>query len=96
MYIGIISLSFLSSLCRFSSFSILVKGQGVEKSFSYFVKSLKINFSRIQSIRFVKLEDKKGALVSRLLQYALVNQVLGIPFDDIVIRRTPEGKPFLV
>ncbi|KAL2249322.1 L-aminoadipate-semialdehyde dehydrogenase-phosphopantetheinyl transferase-like [Sesamum indicum] len=46
--------------------------------------------------RFVKLEDRKRALVSRLLQYALVHQVLGITFDDIVIRRTPEGKPFLV
>ncbi|KAL3649933.1 hypothetical protein CASFOL_006336 [Castilleja foliolosa] len=46
--------------------------------------------------RFVGLEDRKRALVSRLLQYALVHQVLGIPFDDIIIRRTPEGKPFLV
>ncbi|KAH6829652.1 hypothetical protein C2S53_011431 [Perilla frutescens var. hirtella] len=46
--------------------------------------------------RFVKLEDRKRALVSRLLQYALVHQVLGIPFDEIIIRRTPEGKPFLV
>ncbi|GFP88828.1 l-aminoadipate-semialdehyde dehydrogenase-phosphopantetheinyl transferase [Phtheirospermum japonicum] len=46
--------------------------------------------------RFVKLEDRIRALVSRLLQYALVHQVLDIPFDDIIIRRTPEGKPFLV
>ncbi|KAL2525988.1 Alpha-aminoadipic semialdehyde dehydrogenase-phosphopantetheinyl transferase [Abeliophyllum distichum] len=46
--------------------------------------------------RFVKMEDRKRALVSRLLQYALVHQVLGIPFDEIIIRRTPEGKPYLV
>ncbi|PIM99831.1 Holo-[acyl-carrier-protein] synthase [Handroanthus impetiginosus] len=46
--------------------------------------------------RFVKLEDRKRALVSRLLQCALVHQVLGIPFDEIIIQRTPEGKPFLV
>lgn len=46
--------------------------------------------------RFVKLEDKKRALVSRLLQYALVHQILGIPFDEIIIRRTVEGKPYLV
>ncbi|CAA2973702.1 L-aminoadipate-semialdehyde dehydrogenase-phosphopantetheinyl transferase-like isoform X1 [Olea europaea subsp. europaea] len=46
--------------------------------------------------RFVELEDQKRALVSRLLQYALVHQVLGIPFDEIIIRRTPEGKPYLV
>ncbi|XP_075495338.1 uncharacterized protein LOC142532777 [Primulina tabacum] len=46
--------------------------------------------------RFVKLEDKKRALVSRLLQYALVHQILGIPFDEIIILRTVEGKPYLV
>ncbi|XP_051116423.1 uncharacterized protein LOC127241424 [Andrographis paniculata] len=46
--------------------------------------------------RFLKFEDRKRAIVSRLLQYALVNRVLGIPFDQIVIERTPEGKPFLV
>ncbi|KAL1542283.1 L-aminoadipate-semialdehyde dehydrogenase-phosphopantetheinyl transferase-like [Salvia divinorum] len=46
--------------------------------------------------RFVKFEDRKRALVSRLLQYALVHQVMGIPFDEIIIKRTPEGKPFLV
>ncbi|KAL3520890.1 hypothetical protein ACH5RR_019039 [Cinchona calisaya] len=44
---------------------------------------------------FVKMEDRKRALVSRLLQYALVHQVLGIPFDEIIIRRTDEGKPYL-
>ncbi|KAI7747601.1 hypothetical protein M8C21_019117 [Ambrosia artemisiifolia] len=45
--------------------------------------------------RFIKIEDRKRALVSRLLQYALVHQVTGIPFDEIVINRTPEGKPYL-
>ena len=46
--------------------------------------------------RFVRMEDRKRALVSRLLQYALVHEVLGIPFDEIVINRTLEGKPYLV
>lgn len=46
--------------------------------------------------RYVKLEDRKRALVSRLLQYALVHQVLGIPFEEITINRTIEGKPYLV
>ncbi|KAG8390782.1 hypothetical protein BUALT_Bualt01G0119200 [Buddleja alternifolia] len=46
--------------------------------------------------RYVKLDDRKRAVVSRLLQYGVVHQVLGIPFDEIIIRRTPEGKPFLV
>lgn len=45
--------------------------------------------------RYVKSEDRKRAIVSRLLQYALVNQVLGIPFDEILINRTVEGKPYL-
>ncbi|PON33074.1 4'-phosphopantetheinyl transferase superfamily [Parasponia andersonii] len=45
--------------------------------------------------RFVRMEDRKRALVSRLLQYALVHEVLGIPYDEIVIKRTPEGKPYL-
>lgn len=46
--------------------------------------------------RFVRLEDRKRALVSRLLQYALVHEVLGIPNNEIVIKRTLEGKPYLV
>eukprot|EP00252_Welwitschia_mirabilis_P022938 TRINITY_DN6360_c0_g1_i1.p1 TRINITY_DN6360_c0_g1~~TRINITY_DN6360_c0_g1_i1.p1 ORF type:complete len:316 (-),score=51.02 TRINITY_DN6360_c0_g1_i1:215-1162(-) len=46
--------------------------------------------------RFLQFKDKKRALVSRLLQYLLVDVVLGIPFNDIFIRRTKEGKPYLV
>ncbi|XP_049379687.1 iron-sulfur assembly protein IscA-like 3, mitochondrial [Solanum stenotomum] len=42
------------------------------------------------------MEDRKRALVSRLLQYALIHQVLGIPYNKIVIRRTAEGKPYLL
>ncbi|XWS09283.1 hypothetical protein CRYUN_Cryun40dG0072500 [Craigia yunnanensis] len=45
--------------------------------------------------RFLKMDDRKRALISLLLQYALVHEVLGIPYQDIVIKRTPEGKPFL-
>ncbi|KAF3327230.1 L-aminoadipate-semialdehyde dehydrogenase-phosphopantetheinyl transferase-like isoform X1 [Carex littledalei] len=48
-----------------------------------------------QVTRFVKLEDRKRALVSRLLQYSLVTDVLGIPFDKISILHTTEGKPYL-
>ncbi|XP_031373673.1 L-aminoadipate-semialdehyde dehydrogenase-phosphopantetheinyl transferase-like isoform X2 [Punica granatum] len=46
-------------------------------------------------LRFVRIEDRKRALVSRLLQYALVHEVLGIPFEQITIRRSLEGKPYL-
>nr|GFC72690.1 L-aminoadipate-semialdehyde dehydrogenase-phosphopantetheinyl transferase-like isoform X2 [Tanacetum cinerariifolium] len=45
--------------------------------------------------RYVRIEDRKRALVSRLLQYALVHHVLDIPFAEILIKRTPEGKPYL-
>lgn len=45
--------------------------------------------------RFVKLEDQKRTLVSRLLQFTLVHEVLQIPLGEIVIKRTLEGKPFL-
>ncbi|KAF7148425.1 hypothetical protein RHSIM_Rhsim03G0098000 [Rhododendron simsii] len=44
---------------------------------------------------YVKLEDRKRAIVSRLLQYSLVHEVLGIPFNEIIIKRTLEGKPYL-
>ncbi|XP_058205684.1 uncharacterized protein LOC131319460 isoform X1 [Rhododendron vialii] len=44
---------------------------------------------------YVKLEDQKRAIVSRLLQYSLVHEVLGIPFNEIIIKRTLEGKPYL-
>ncbi|XP_040995027.1 L-aminoadipate-semialdehyde dehydrogenase-phosphopantetheinyl transferase-like [Juglans microcarpa x Juglans regia] len=45
--------------------------------------------------RFIRMEDRKRALVSRFLQYALVHELLGIPFDEITINRTVEGKPYL-
>ncbi|XP_074312400.1 uncharacterized protein LOC141647926 isoform X2 [Silene latifolia] len=69
-------------------------------------KASALDFSRAISIlpshehssitRYVKVEDRKRALVSRLLQYALVHQVLGIPFDEIIIRRTVQGKPYVI
>ncbi|XP_010904699.1 uncharacterized protein [Elaeis guineensis] len=45
--------------------------------------------------RFIRFEDRKRALVSRLLQYTLVHEVLGIPFGKIILDRTIEGKPYL-
>lgn len=44
---------------------------------------------------FVKFEDRKRALVSRMLQYMLAQTVLNIPYSEIVIKRTKEGKPYL-
>ncbi|KAF0907257.1 hypothetical protein E2562_015760 [Oryza meyeriana var. granulata] len=45
--------------------------------------------------RFVREDDRKRALVSRLLQYSLVRHALGIPLHQIRIHRTLEGKPYL-
>ncbi|XP_050209440.1 uncharacterized protein LOC126660138 [Mercurialis annua] len=45
--------------------------------------------------RFVKMDDRKRALMSRLLQYALIHEVLGIPYHEILIKQTGEGKPYL-
>ncbi|KAG9454960.1 hypothetical protein H6P81_007864 [Aristolochia fimbriata] len=45
--------------------------------------------------RFIKFEDRKRALVSRLLQYVVVHEVLGLPLGEIIINRTVEGKPYL-
>ncbi|KAJ3681036.1 hypothetical protein LUZ60_015525 [Juncus effusus] len=60
-----------------------------------FLLSVLPSHERSQIIRFAKLEDKKRALVSRLLQFTLVHQVLNISFDKINIPRTLEGKPYL-
>ncbi|XP_078435132.1 uncharacterized protein LOC144706106 isoform X2 [Wolffia australiana] len=38
---------------------------------------------------------RKRALASRLLQYALVQEIFGISFSEISIKRTMEGKPYL-
>ncbi|XP_024541458.1 L-aminoadipate-semialdehyde dehydrogenase-phosphopantetheinyl transferase [Selaginella moellendorffii] len=46
-------------------------------------------------LRFVRIEDRKMGILSRLLQRKLVNSVLGIPYKEIIIHRTPQGKPFL-
>uniref|UniRef100_A0A0E0MC66 non-specific serine/threonine protein kinase n=1 Tax=Oryza punctata TaxID=4537 RepID=A0A0E0MC66_ORYPU len=45
--------------------------------------------------RFVREDDRKRALVSRLLQYSLVHHALGIPLHQIRINRTLEGKSCL-
>lgn len=45
--------------------------------------------------RFVKFEDRKRSLVSRLMQYMLVHTLFKIPYNEIVILRTKEGKPYV-
>ncbi|KAG6542803.1 hypothetical protein Mapa_015707 [Marchantia paleacea] len=65
-----------------------------EAQFSGFVGLLPIA-ERPLVLRYVKFEDKKKALVSRLLQRKLVHSLLDIEYCDIVIERTREGKPYL-
>ena len=45
--------------------------------------------------KFKFLEDRKRALVSRLLQRHAASVVLGIPHDAIVIKRTKGRKPYV-
>lgn len=45
--------------------------------------------------RFLREEDKKRALLSRLLQRHCTSTVLGVPWGDIVIKRTKGQKPFV-
>ena len=47
------------------------------------------------NVRFIRLDDRKRALVSRLLQYGLVHEIFDIPYSEINIKRTIEGKPYL-
>ena len=61
----------------------------------YFEESMTFSMY-YQTRRFVKMEDRKKTLVSRLLQYAIVHEVVGIPYEEIIIKRTLEGKPYLV
>lgn len=42
------------------------------------------------------VQDQKRALISRLLQLFAVHSLLQIPYEEIVIPRTKEGKPYLV
>lgn len=52
--------------------------------------------STFLTYRYIKFEDRKRALVSRLLQRKLVHSLLKVAYEDIVIERTREGKPYLV
>ncbi|GLD95572.1 hypothetical protein PINS_up004249 [Pythium insidiosum] len=47
-----------------------------------------------QVTRFVFAKDQRLALASRLLQRALIQELFAIPWDEISIARTPEGKPY--
>eukprot|EP00899_Mesostigma_viride_P019490 jgi/Mesvir1/27542/Mv07300-RA.1 len=46
-------------------------------------------------MRFRREEDRKRAIVSRLLQRHVINSVLNVPYADISIARTLQGKPYL-
>eukprot|EP00742_Colponemidia_sp_Colp-10_P009926 GILJ01010864.1.p1 GENE.GILJ01010864.1~~GILJ01010864.1.p1 ORF type:complete len:326 (+),score=46.48 GILJ01010864.1:34-978(+) len=45
-------------------------------------------------LRFLRMEDRKRAFCSRLMQRLLICQVFGLKWTDIVFKRTKEDKPF--
>ena len=50
---------------------------------------------RARTLRMRQPEDRKRALVSRLLQRRAAAALTGLPSDKVVIKRTKGGKPFL-
>eukprot|EP00794_Sanderia_malayensis_P007176 gene7176-7982_t len=46
--------------------------------------------------QFVFKNDAKLALVGRLLIRSCINEILGIPWQDIVLKRSEKSKPYLV
>ncbi|KAI9118743.1 hypothetical protein K1719_010188 [Acacia pycnantha] len=60
-----------------------------------FALSLLPSYDHSSITRFIKMEDRKRALVSRMLQYALVHDVMDVPYGELMIKRTLEGKPYL-
>ncbi|KAL3694228.1 hypothetical protein R1sor_007879 [Riccia sorocarpa] len=65
-----------------------------ELEFSAFVDLLPAS-ERPEVLRYFKFEDRKKALISRLLQRKLMNSLFNIDYNDIIIKRTTEGKPYL-
>lgn len=45
--------------------------------------------------KFVREEDRKRSLVSRLLQFAACREVFGLSNDEVLIKRTKGSKPFM-
>ncbi|KAL2633491.1 hypothetical protein R1flu_004970 [Riccia fluitans] len=65
-----------------------------ESQFSAFLDLLPAS-DRPQVLRYFKFEDRKKALVSRLLQRKLIRSRFNIDYHDVNIERTIEGKPYL-
>lgn len=60
-----------------------------------FLLSLLPQEEATECTRFRFEDDKKRALISRLLQRYAAFQALGIPHADVVIKRTKGRKPFI-
>jgi len=46
-------------------------------------------------LKFVRYVDKKRALISRLLARFACSVALGMPYEEVIIKRTKGKKPFL-
>lgn len=60
-----------------------------------FCLSLLPHLQQHEVTKFIKFEDQKRALISRLMQHMLIHILLNIPYLDVVIFRTKEGKPYM-
>lgn len=60
-----------------------------------FLLSLLSSEEQAACTRFRLQDDKKRAVVSRLLQRKCAVEVLDIPFSEVDIRRTKGGKPYV-
>ena len=60
-----------------------------------FLEALLSAEERAKARRFVRLDDRKRSLVSALLQRASCARVHGARLQDVELRRTKGGKPFL-
>ena len=59
-----------------------------------FLLALLPEHEREECLRFRFMDDKKRALVSRLMQRAACARVAGVPHADVLLRRTKGKKPF--
>lgn len=46
-------------------------------------------------MKFVFKKDAKSALIGRLLMRKVISEHLNIPYNDVILKRTEKGKPYL-
>lgn len=72
----------------------IAKWQPSPDTFSQCVDNLPSDEEKQSILRFVKLEDKKRAFISRLLQRVAIRRICKCQDADVRIQRTKGKKPF--